>query len=130
MTLSESVSTITNPLVEVIVYVYQIWRSLTPELLADLVIHAPAYYNRWWTRLLKEAPLHICIETFLICFIVWLILWNRTEDPKKSKRSNLSEKEKDELIDSWVPEPLIPSMTPRQKAISSSKVVSTMNWLK
>lgn len=123
MSLSGSISTITNPLVEVIVYAYQIWKSLTPEVLVDLVVHAPRYYNLWWTRLLNEAPLHILIETFLICFIIWLVVWNRTEDPKKSKKSILSEKEKNELIKSWTPEPLVPKLTPRQQALTGSRVV-------
>jgi len=123
MPLVHSLATVTNPLVEVIVWVYQIWKSLTPEVLVDLVVHAPQYYNKWWSRLLQEAPLHILIETFLICFIVWLVVWNRTEDPKKAKKSILSEKEKDGLIKEWTPEPLVPSLTPRQKALTNSKVV-------
>lgn len=118
------IASVTNPLVEVIIYVYSLWKGLTPEVVLDLILHAPQYYEKWWRHLLAEAPLHILIETFLICFIIWLLVWHRTEDPKKSKKSILSDREKKELIDTWKPEPLVPSLTPKQQAITSSKLVS------
>lgn len=118
------IASVTNPLVEVIIYVYSLWKGLTPEVVLDLILHAPQYYEKWWRHLLIEAPLHILIETFLICFIIWLLVWHRTEDPKKSKKSILSEREKKELIETWKPEPLVPSLTPKQQAITDSKLVS------
>jgi len=123
-------SSITNPLAEAVFYGYEVWRSLTPKFMADLVLHFPQYYNKWWTGLLKEAPLHILIETLLICFIVWLLVWHRTEDPNKlKKKSDLTEKEKNRLIEEWVPEPLTPPLKPRQQALTNSKVVCIVSSL-
>jgi len=57
--------------------------------------------------LLKDAPEHIVIETFLVLFIIWLMFIRRTVDPNKaSKNQKLSKQEEQWLMDTWEPEPL------------------------
>lgn len=117
------IGSITNPLVAFIIYLHEILDTLTLEFLLDLILNAPIYYEKWWRRLLIEAPLHILIETFLISFIIWLWIWHRTEDPRKSRQSVLTEVEKYELISTWTPEPLVPNLTALQHGISDNRVV-------
>jgi hypothetical protein len=74
------------------------------------VVHAPQLYDNWWRTLLRESPQHILIETGLIFFIFWLVFVRRTVDPGKiSKNNKLSKKEVDWLLETWMPEPLVPS---------------------
>jgi len=73
----------------------------------DFVVNAPQHYTIWWKSLLKDAPEHIVIETFLVLFIIWLMFIRRTVDPNKaSKNQKLSKQEEQWLMDTWEPEPL------------------------
>ena len=119
-----AITAVTNPLFDIIVWAYRTWTTVTREQILDLLVHGPQHYEKWWRGLLNEAPLHILIETFLIGFIIWLYYFRSREDPKKSKRSILTEKEKKKLLETWVPEPLVPTLTPQQAAISNSRIVS------
>lgn len=118
-----AISTISTPLFEGIVWAYQVWSTATFSGLVDLLVHGPQRYEKWWRGLLNDAPLHILIETFLIGFIIWLMYFRSREDPKKSKQSILTDKEKKKLLAEWVPEPLVPALTMQQAAISSSRMV-------
>ena len=74
----------------------------------DLIIHGPQYYYSWWIKLLNENPYHVIVESGLILFIIWLMFIRRTVDPTKETKSKLTQKEIDWLVDTWVPEPLVP----------------------
>jgi hypothetical protein len=106
-----------HPLVEVILWANDLAKNVT----LDNIRHAPQLYAQWWRGVFNEAPLHILIETGLICFILWLVFIRRTVDPKQSTPSNskLSASEIKWLIDSWEPEPLVPTKTQLQEKISN-----------
>lgn len=64
---------------------------------------------------LKEAPIyHLCLELLLLLVVFWLIFFRQPRRiPKK-----LTEKEKQELIDEWRPEPLVPPVDPEHPALN------------
>ena len=56
----------------------------------------------------RQAPLyHLLVEGVLVIWILWL-LFRKSYSP--SEKSKLSEKEKQELINEWTPEPLVPKV--------------------
>ena len=114
-----------NPLYELLVWLYESLRDIKFETVKDFIIHAPQYYDIWWRRLLSEAPQHILIETGLIGFIIWLMFIRRTVDPVKAvKDEKFTQREVDELIDTWIPEPLVPTvLSERAETISNSMLV-------
>ena len=127
--MKEFASTI-NPLYEFVVWVFlKTQYYATPNNAKDLLINWPKYYDLWWRSLLREVPQHIFIETCLIMFIIWLLFIRRTVDPKKSaKNEKLSDKEINWLVETWQPEPLVPSLTDKQLAISGGMmIVESMN---
>lgn len=76
----------------------------------NIIYEAPNLYASWWINLYREAPHHVWIETSLFLFIIWLLLIRKTVDPSKvSKQVKLSKSEENWLIETWVPEPLVPS---------------------
>jgi hypothetical protein len=99
----------TNPAFEFFLATYNTVHGLTYDVVADLVTNGPQYYIAWWISLLKNAPEHLFIETGLIAFIFWLVFIRRTVDPIKSSKDSLSKKEVAWLIETWQPEPLVPS---------------------
>ena len=110
---------------ELVKWTYDVLKQINYESAKDFVLHAPKYYDQWWRKLYEETPLHILIETGLICFIIWLIVIRKTVDPRKSsKNEKLSEKEINELLDEWQPEPLIPQLTSQQIIVANSRIVS------
>lgn len=117
-----------NPLFEVFVWVFQISKNLTTDSILDLFFHFPQYYDIWWRNLLKESPQHVLIETGLILFIIWLVFIRRTVDPgKASKNEKLSKKETEWLIDTWIPEPLVPSLSSLEETINENMLVGQFN---
>lgn len=93
----------------------QLWQQVRRELSRDGVkewlLGAPARYKKWWLHLVEHAPGHVVVETALILFIIWLIFLRKTVDPSKED-SFLSEKEIDQLVEEWQPEPLVPGPDP------------------
>mmetsp|Transcript_6182 Transcript_6182/g.10328 ORF Transcript_6182/g.10328 Transcript_6182/m.10328 type:complete len:517 (+) Transcript_6182:252-1802(+) len=119
-----------NPLFESVVWIYTTANELKYDDLVDLIIHAPQYYSTWWKMLLKEAPLHLVIETGLLLFIIWLLFIRRTVDPvKAAKNERLSKKEEDWLLETWEPEPLASTkLTKKEQALSSGmKVIESVD---
>ena len=66
-------------------------------------------------RALQQAPVyHLCFELFLVLAVLWLIFLRKPRRiPKK-----LTEEEKQELIDDWRPEPLVPPVDPNHPALN------------
>lgn len=61
-------------------------------------------YQEWWLVELKQKPTRVFIETFLVIFVLYL-LFKRPSN--KKAESKLSEREVDELLSEWEPEPLV-----------------------
>lgn len=72
-------------------------------------------YIDWWWALYQESPWHVAIETGLILFILWVVFFKKQYNPEKKgfgarDPDELTEKEKQELIDEWEPIALVPPM--------------------
>jgi hypothetical protein len=118
-----------NPLYEYVLWAHDIISSINVEMIKDLVLNSPWYYKEWWITLYNEAPLHVYIETVLICFIIWLMFIRRTVDPNKaSNKEKLSAKEVDWLVKTWKPEPIVPSLSDTQQRLTESMLVSACNF--
>ncbi|XP_013406138.1 serine palmitoyltransferase 1-like [Lingula anatina] len=65
---------------------------------------------------LIQAPVyHLVVEALLIIWIIKLIFTKKT--PPKQTASELTEKEKEELVAEWIPEPLVPEVDPDHPAL-------------
>ena len=60
-------------------------------------------YTTWWITQYETNPIHVILETLLIIFIIY-VYFKRPS----AKKSQLSEHEINDLIEEWVPEPLVP----------------------
>lgn len=83
----------------------------------DLIIR----YKKWWISLFCNDPTHVCIETFLIAFLLYMVVGRKTNDWRKLIKNKLTEEEKEELLSEWkVRErlPLVPN---------SHSVITSMN---
>jgi hypothetical protein len=113
-----------HPVIELYQWFREFSTFLTYDNIVDLALHAPQYYTTWWKKLFHETPEHVYIETTLILFIIWLLFIRKTVDPKKaSKTPKLTEKEVNWLIESWQPEPLVPTLSPTQDMLSTTMPV-------
>lgn len=117
-----------NPLFESILWLVHILKDIDADKVYDLIIHGPQYYSAWWANLLREAPLHLIIETSLCLFIIWLVFIRKTVDPtKSSKQDKLSEKEIEWLLETWRPDPLVPEITEKEQQIVDDMFVSRLH---
>ncbi|CAN0164209.1 unnamed protein product, partial [Laminaria digitata] len=73
-------------------------------------------YLQWWLNLVDEDPGHVIVETALIAFIVYILIFKKTLNPKDLSKPNLSSREIEEIIDDWTPEPLVPPLTEEEMA--------------
>ncbi|KAI1730025.1 aminotransferase class I and II domain-containing protein [Ditylenchus destructor] len=70
-----------------------------------------------WTSLRETVSsvthFHYALETILVVTVITLFMMRRHRQINKRKRKvpELTEQEKDEIIDAWVPEPLVPETT-------------------
>jgi len=73
---------------------------------------------------LLQAPLyHLAFEGFLMIWVVWLLF----RKPKVFK-PKLTEKEQEELIAEWQPEPLVPDSPEDHPALSPLVVEGKVNY--
>lgn len=94
----------------------------------EFVLNAPIQYKHWWLNLVAEAPAHVFVETCLTFFIVWLLLIRRTVDPSRSSdNKTLNSKEITELIDSWEPESIVPTLGDEEEEIAENIQVFMKN---
>lgn len=125
MSTAFGINPLVNPLYEYVLWAHDNIQGLKAEHIKDLILNAPWYYKEWWVNLYHEAPLHVYIETVLICFIVWLMFIRTTVDPNKaSNKEKLSPKEVSWLVETWQPEPLIPPLSNTQEIVADSMLVS------
>jgi serine palmitoyltransferase len=73
--------------------------------------HLIGYYNQLLT-IFYNNPYHVIIETGLTLFIVWLLFIRKTVNPTLESKNRLSAKEQQWLVETWIPEPLVPKITP------------------
>lgn len=71
---------------------------------------------------LKAPVYHLALEALLFVWVLWLLL--RKSAPLDSTASKLTEKEKDELIAEWTPEPLVPD-TPADHHALHPRVITS-----
>lgn len=81
--------------------------SLYDSVLLGIQRAAQPYVSAF-LHLLYTDPHHVIIESGLALFIIWLIFIRKTVNPTMEAKTKLSSKEKEWLIESWVPEPLVP----------------------
>merc|ERR1712146_870104 len=70
---------------------------------------APNNYRQWWLHMYRESPYHVIVETVLIVILLYVLFFRTTKEAagKGGKSTlDLSEKEIDELVADWKPEPL------------------------
>lgn len=65
--------------------------------------------------LVREEPGHVVVETALIAFIVYILVFKKTLNPKGPSKPNLSSREIAEIIDEWKPEPLVRPLLEAEK---------------
>lgn len=92
------------------------------------LIQYPQSYSVWWLKLAEESPWHVGIETSLIVFIVYVLLFKKEYDPKKKgfggrDPEELTEAEIDELVEEWKPEPLVPPQTALEADMWASRPI-------
>jgi len=96
----------------------EIWPTLSKSI--EFILNAPTQYKHWWLNLVSEAPQHVFVETCLTFFIVWLLLIRRTVDPSRSSdNKTLNSKEITELIDTWEPESIVPTLGDEEEDIAN-----------
>ena len=78
--------------------------------IAEYVSESIRVYQEAFLVALREEPHHVIIESILGLFIVWLLFIRKTVNPKLESQNKLSKKEQEWLIDTWQPEPLVPSV--------------------
>jgi len=66
---------------------------------------------------------HYFIEAFLVAVVVYLLIFRKKE---KKSAIRLTEKEKDELIAEWNPDPLVPDVDPNEPALKPKFVDGKM----
>eukprot|EP00903_Cladosiphon_okamuranus_P006351 g6221.t1 len=86
------------------------------ETARQYVLDSPRLYREWWLNLVREDPGHVVVETALIAFIVYILFFKKTLNPKGLSKPNLSSREIDEMIEDWTPEPLVPPLSEEETA--------------
>lgn len=52
------------------------------ESAGQYVWNSPRMYLQWWLTLVQEDPGHVVVETALIAFIVYILVFKKTLNPK------------------------------------------------
>ncbi|GLE02041.1 hypothetical protein PINS_up010879 [Pythium insidiosum] len=96
--MSEWWGTIGKPFVQALL-------SADQDKIKAALLNLPHTYYEYIHGIYVRSPEHVIIETFLILFVIYITVFKR-DKPKKQIR--LSEKEIQELVDDWEPEPIVP----------------------
>jgi serine palmitoyltransferase len=77
------------------------WRQLPPAgEMVTAVINFPVWYKEWWWNLYKNDPLHVFVETTLLCAIVYILISSRRRRAE-SISTKLTDHEVQELLQEW-----------------------------
>lgn len=100
--------------------------SLLPDAweILNFVRDFPSYYKDWWWSLVMKDPLHVAVETTLLCSIIFLLVSRSTEGYKDTKEKKLTSHEQEDLLHEWKQRraPLAP-LAPSRPAEASSQIV-------
>jgi serine palmitoyltransferase len=90
----------------------------------------PAFYKEWWWNLLQNDPVHVFIETTLLCAIVYFLLARRSKDWRHKKEKLLSSQEEADLLAEWKAnrKPLTPSSKTKFHQISEHAEYSDVDY--
>ena len=69
--------------------------------LSHLLFAMPQQYRSWWIALIREDPVHVVIETVLIAFVVYMLVWRRYSKRAGEKGGKLTDAERAELLREW-----------------------------
>ena len=68
---------------------------------SHIIFALPEQYRSWWIALIREDPVHVIIETVLIAFVVYMLVWRRYSQRAGEKREKLTDAERAELLREW-----------------------------
>ena len=71
--------------------------------MTSLILQLFRVYVEWWLGVWRDSPLHVIVETGLLILIGYILVIRRRSTPPAVV---LSEKEVEELVQDWQPEPL------------------------
>ena len=98
--------------------------------IADLptfLLTLPPRYKSWWIKLVTEDPVHVVIETVLLAFVVYMLLWRRLGRDRRADREKLTDEERLELLREWKETGragLVPSPSPAAAAAGGATTES------
>lgn len=87
--------------------VYHLYSNHTlPEVptlteISDFIRSMPSLYKDWWLNLVTKDPVHVFVETGLLISIVLMIMVQKRKDWREDNKDNLTEAEKEELLQQW-----------------------------
>ncbi len=58
-------------------------------------------YKTWWLNLVQKDPVHVLIETLLISFLAYLLLYQKKKDYRRKMQDRLSDDEIRDLLTDW-----------------------------
>ncbi len=67
---------------------------------------------------------HVMLDTLLLFFVAY-VLFQTTLNTKGPAITSLSQKEMDELLNDWRPEPLVPDMPEEEQAVLDNAPIVT-----
>lgn len=67
----------------------------------DFIRSMPSLYKDWWLNLVNQDPVHVFVETGLLISIVLMIMLQKRKDWREDNKDNLTEAEKEELLQQW-----------------------------
>ncbi|XP_064476863.1 serine palmitoyltransferase 1-like [Ornithodoros turicata] len=80
-----------------------------------MVVNATWELYEMFQAFLKAPVYHLTLEALLFMWVLWLML--RKSSPVEGANGKLTEKEKDDLIEEWTPDPLVPDTPPDHYAV-------------
>ncbi|KAJ3162630.1 serine palmitoyltransferase component [Geranomyces michiganensis] len=91
--------------------------NTTVAVAAQLYTYLPGHriLARYVSASYQNDPYRTLLEVGLIVFMVWYVLREKYKPGKKNQELPLSEKEVQELIDEWEPEPLVAPLSDAQR---------------
>ena len=74
---------------------------LNPVNLFSLLKTATQRYGTWWWNLLQRDPIHVLIETVLLGFLAYLVIYRNKVETRKRCKDTLTDREIQELLTEW-----------------------------
>jgi len=68
---------------------------------SHLLFALPEQYRSWWIATIREDPVHVIIETVLVAFVMYMLVWRRYSQRAGERREKLTDAERAELLREW-----------------------------